>query len=275
MPYEFDFQSYVQKREANPNQKPLQLQNYAFIEDIEHQRELSENGLIQQAVSLGLQAWQLAKGRKYRTHAVEIDASYDRLSSAWTETCYLFKHTGLSIKVIPFQKELFTPYSGKTGVYFGISPMACTLPAPTLKFLFGTGLGALDNGHAPYLTLQRFFDDLTHGLWGKATSIPEALIRWREAAVITQDRAGMLACRDISAAIMAIMKSYLDWDNSEIMREIRRYHDGLDVDWGELDVEKRVHAIEAFMQSDIYLKVGGQPISKIDAQVHDIFRMVL
>ena len=207
--------------------------------------------------------------------AVDIDASYDRLSSVWTETCYDFKHSGLAIKVIPFQKEMFTPYSGKNGVYFGISPMACTLPAAPLKFLFGTGLGALDNGHAPYLTLKRFFDDMTRGLWGKATSIPDALIRWREAAMITQDRAGILACRDISAAIMVIMKASLDWDNAEIMREIRRYHDGLDVDWGELDVEKRVRAIEAFMQSDIYLPVGGLPMQTVDEQVHDIFKMVL
>ena len=270
MPYTFDFQSYVQRRQADPSKKKLNLQNYAFIEDIEHQRELSENGLIQQAVNLGLQAWQLAKGRKIKANAKEIDGSFDRILAVWQETEYSFKHSGLSVKIIPFQTELFTPYSGKSGVYFGISAKTCILPSSTLKFLFGAGLGALDNGHAPYLTLGRFFDDLTRGLWGKAMSIPESLLHWYRAAAITQDRAGMLACRDISAAMMAIMHSCLDWDNAEIMREIRRYHDGLDVDWGDPEIEKRIRAIEAFMQSEIYMKVGGRPIGEIDARVREI-----
>ena len=80
---EFDFQSYVHKREANPDRQIMRIQNYAFIEDIEHQREIAQRGIVRQAVSLGLRAWQFAEGRRLKSKSkdiakVQID-NYDEL----------------------------------------------------------------------------------------------------------------------------------------------------------------------------------------------------
>ncbi len=269
--YMFDFQSYVQRRQANPSRIPVRIQNYAYIEDIEHLRQISEHDLIHQAVSLGLRAWQFAEGRKLKSKSKPIDESFERISKAWLETCFTFNHQSLLLKFIPTQRRLFESYGGQDGVFFGLSNDAVNLPSPSLKFLFGRGIGALDNGHVPYLTLSRFFDDMTRGLWNFAAQIPDALIHWRRSAEITEDRAGLLASRDISAAIMSMMRMNLDWDNAEIMREIRRYHEGLDVDWGDPEIEKRVKALEIFMKSCIYLRSGGLSMDETDAQVSQIF----
>ena len=267
----FDFQSYVQRRQASPSRAPVRIQNYAYIEDIEHLRQIADSDVIRQAVSIGLQAWQFASRRSLKNKSKIVDESFERITKAWVETCFLFNHQALTLKFVSTQTTLFEPYGDNDGVFFGLSNQATTLPSGALKFLFGRGIGALDNGHVPQLTLQRFFDDITRGLWDMAAQIPDALIHWRRSAEITEDRAGLLACRDMSSAIMAIMRSQLDWDNPEIMREIRRYHENLDVDWGTSDIEKRVKALEIFMKSNIYLRSGGLPMSEIDKQVGQLF----
>lgn len=266
----FDFQSYVQRRQANPDKSPVRIQNYAYIEDIEHLRTIASLDILRQAVSLGLQAWQFAEGRKLQKKSQDIGKSCERVSLAWNEVCFSFTHSPHPLKIIPIQKTPFEAYGDSDGVFFGISPDACGLPTSTLKFLFGRGIGALDNSHVPYITLQRFFDSATRGLWERATQFPDALLHWRCAAEITEDRAGMLACRDISGAIFGIMRMELDWDNDEIMREIRRYHEGLDVDWGESVVEKRIKAIEIFTKSNLYQHAGGLTMQDVDEQVKRI-----
>ena len=80
-----------------------------------------------------------------------------------------------------------------------------------------------------------------------------------------------MAARDMSAAILIIMKSELDWDDSEILREIRRYHEKRDVDWGEKFVENRVRALELFAESRIYRRTSGRPIAEIDESVRKIY----
>ena len=266
----FDFQSYVQKRRADADHRPTKVQNYAYILDIDLQRQLSQLDIAHHAVKLGLQAWRLFEGRKLQSHAHDIARDNERVSKTWLEVCYTFNHAALPIKSIATQHSLFEAYGGDDGTFFGISGTALTLPSNSLKFLFGRGIGALDNGHVPYLTLLRAINGMTRGLFEFATQIPEALLHWQRSADITEDRAGILAARDISAAIFGIMKSELDWEDTEIMQEIRRYHEHLDVDWGNDKVKKRVQAIELFMTSDLY-RAAGRPIGEIDNEVKKLY----
>ena len=269
----FDFQSYVLRQQANSSKVPVRLQNYAYIEDIERLRKLASSDLVRQAMSLGIQAWRLAQGRRVQAQSREIGRveQGERISKTWSEVCYLLGHTPLNLRLVPAQETLFEAYGEAESAFFGISGAACSLPTTTLRFLFGRGIGALDNGHVPYLTLERFLTAATRGLWTKATMIPDALLHWQRFADITEDRAGMMAARDISAAIMGMMKQNLDWDDAEIMREIRRYHEKLDVDWGTPEIEKRVKALELFTESNLYRTTGGRPIDQIDEGVKEIF----
>ena len=80
-----------------------------------------------------------------------------------------------------------------------------------------------------------------------------------------------MACRDLSAAIFSIMRMSLDWESDEIMREIRRYHEKRDVDWGSRDIEKRVRALEAFAGSSLFLPSGGRDINEVDETVRKMY----
>ena len=219
---------------------------------------------------MGLQAWRLVEGRKLQAHAHDVGRENERISKVWAEVCVAFNHSVLPIKLMNTQRSFFEPYDGQSGTFFGLSGAGCALPASTLRFLFGRGIGALDHGHVPYLTLLRAFNGLTRGLLERVSKIPEALLHWQRSAEITEDRAGILAARDISAAIFAIMKSSLDWDDGEIMKEIRRYHENLDVDWGSSEIQKRVKSIEIFMTSNLY-RANGRPIQEVDGEVRKLY----
>ena len=269
---EFDFQSYVSCRRADGGHRPTRVQNYAYLDDIERQRQLSDIRILHKALGVGLQAWRFTEGRRLQREAVEPNhKGVAHLVRAWADVCFAFEHDTLPLRVVPSQKGFFEAYGSDDGVFFGLSGPACSLAVSQLKFLFGRGIGMLDNGHVPYLTLRRFADGLTRGLVGLAEQFPEALLHWYRSAQITQDRAGMLACRDISSAIFVLMKSSLDWGDGEIMREIRRYHEKLDVDWGTVEIERRVRALELFMTSRIYLRTSGCPIEQVDADVRRLY----
>ena len=55
------------------------------------------------------------------------------------------------------------------------------------------------------------------------------------------------------------------------MRELRRYHNKQDVDWGENEVEKRIRAIEIFMESRIYRRTAGRSMRDIDEAVQELY----
>ena len=269
---EFDFQSYVSCRRADGAHRPTRVQNYAYLEDIERQRQLSDIHILHKALAIGLRAWRYTEGRRLQNSAVELNhQGVAHIVRTWADVCFAFSHDTLPIRIIPQQQAFFEPYGSDDGIFFGLSGPACSLAVSQLKFLFGRGIGALDNGHVTYLTLRRYVNGLTRGLLGIAEQVPEALLHWYRSAQITQDRAGLLACRDISSAIFVLMKSELDWTEGEIMREIRRYHEKLDVDWGNDEIEKRIKALELFASSRIYQKMGGNPIEQVDAEVSKIF----
>lgn len=267
---DFDFQSYILKRKADSNKTVIHMQNYAYLGDIERRRQLSQLDVVQHLVSLGLQAWKTFEGRKIQAQTAELPAD-DKRAHLWADVCFDFQHAPLPLKLYPPQKSFLEPFGGFEGTFFTVSPSTAVLPKNVLKFIFGRGIGALDNDHIPWLTLSRFANHLTRGLFDKATQIPELLLHWRRCADITEDRAGLLAARDISAAIFAIMKCELDWNDDEILKEIQRYHHKQDVDWGELRVEKRVRALEAFMQSRLYLKYSGCDMAQVDRIVSGVY----
>ena len=93
----FDFQSYVERREANPGRKSIRLQNYAYIDDIENLREIADNEIICQAISLGLQAWQFAEGKKLRKSAKDVDKKLERVSLAWREVCFVARRQRMPV----------------------------------------------------------------------------------------------------------------------------------------------------------------------------------
>ena len=270
MQTDFDFTSYISRRKGVASQVGIRLQDYAYLEDIERMRQLSQRDFVRQGLSLGLQAWKLARMRRINANSRLIEADAN-VSQIWSDVCAKFRHAPLPLRIMPMQDDWIVPWGDDGGTFFTLSPRGYALPTSSMQFIFGRAIGALDNSHVPWMTITQFVDDLTHGIWNKATQIPDILLHWSRCAQITQDRAGILASRDISGAIYVIMKSSLDWGDDEIMRELRRYHNKQDVDWGENEVEKRIRAIEIFMESRIYRRTAGRSMRDIDEAVQELY----
>ncbi|MBO5752909.1 MAG: hypothetical protein J6S69_04345 [Proteobacteria bacterium] len=115
----FDFQSYVLRQQANSSKVPVRLQNYAYIEDIERLRKLASSDLVRQAMSLGIQAWRLAQGRRVQAQSREIGRveQGERISKTWSEVCYLLGHTPLNLRLVPAQ-ELCLKLMARLKVHF-------------------------------------------------------------------------------------------------------------------------------------------------------------
>jgi hypothetical protein len=253
----FDFQTYIAAH--RPTGAPrVVLQNYAFIEDMKHIRDLSKIPLLPQMMEKGLQAWRYTEKRRLQRNSRDISLE-PRSARVWQEVCLSLGEPIHEARLMPEQKLFFEPYGDGKETFFGLSLAASQLPVTSLRFIFGQGIGALANGHVPYLTLMRFVDHLTRGFSEWATEFADALLHWQRYAVITRDRAGLLASHDMSAAIFIIMRSLLDWSDDEIMLEIRRYHSGQETDFGEKEIRTRIHALQIFEKSTLYAESCGYP----------------
>lgn len=272
----FDFQSYIARRKPLSKGFHLDFQNYAYDEDMRRLRQLTQFSWAKQAFVWGLQAWKLAERSRIFKSGRPI-ANDARASRLWLECCRHFDVSPSEVIIMPKQTTYFEAYGDDKEVFFALSADALGLPSSALRFVFGCGIGAQSNGHIPLQTLHRFADGLSRGVTGRATAMFDHLLHWERVAAITRDRAGLLASRDISAAILAMTKEELDWNDQEILSELRRYHEGLSCDWGSRDVERRIRALERFQESELYGKDAPHPgrpkkaMDQVDEEVRGIY----
>lgn len=253
----FDFQTYIAAHRLT-GAPHVTLQNYAYIEDMKHQRDLANIPLLPQMMKKGLQAWSFTEKLRLRRNSRDISLE-PRSARLWQEVCLSMGEPVHEARLMPEQKLFFEPYGDGKETFFGLSLAGSQLPVTSLRFIFGQGIGALANGHVPYLTLMRFVDHLTRGFSEWATEFADAILHWQRYAVITRDRAGLLASHDLSAAIFIIMRATLDWSDDEIMLEIRRYHAGMETDFGKREVQTRIEALRLFEKSTLYAEACGYP----------------
>lgn len=83
------------------------------------------------------------------------------------------------------------------------------LPNPELTYIIGHELGHIKSGHVLYHLIARSSKQLISQLGplgGVAKPLELALSYWDRMSEFTADRAGLLACQDLDAALRAIMK---------------------------------------------------------------------
>ena len=105
--------------------------------------------------------------------------------------------------------EIYTQWSygvnaGTLGYKNNTIIILCTgavdlLPEPELTFVVGHELGHIKSNHVRYLTLGQNLSKLSMTVRGLYSA-------WNRKSEFTADRAGLLACQDLNAALSAIMK---------------------------------------------------------------------
>lgn len=75
-----------------------------------------------------------------------------------------------------------------------------------LRFIIGHESGHVKSGHVLYHLMTAFISQLLSSVPGLGTALPSALNYWNRMSEFTADRAGLLACQDLNAALSAIMK---------------------------------------------------------------------
>ena len=108
MQTDFDFTSYISRRKGVASQVGIRLQDYAYLEDIERMRQLSQRDFVRQGLSLGLQAWKLARMRRINANSRLIEAD-DNVSQIWSDVCAKFRHAPLPLRIMPMQDDWIVP----------------------------------------------------------------------------------------------------------------------------------------------------------------------
>jgi Zn-dependent protease with chaperone function len=160
-----------------------------------------------------------------------------------------------------------------------------------LLSVIGHECGHIHNSHVVYLTAMHF---LTHMLsaflqWFVAPA-KLALSGWSRRAEITCDRAGLLCCRSLETSTRALTKLALG--STKLYAELNldafldQYEEGKEGigKYTELFANhpwlpKRVMALRAFAESELYTKhignpSGGLSMEQVDEKVHGIIKIV-
>lgn len=119
----------------------------------------------------------------------------DILPEIYTKWTY-----GLNAYTTGYKKDtILVVYSGAVDL----------LPEPELKYIVGHEMGHIKSGHVLYHVMASVISEALQemGILGKAAApIQLALGYWNRMSEFTADRAGLLACQDLDAALSATMK---------------------------------------------------------------------
>lgn len=123
-------------------------------------------------------------------------------------------HPGLSVRVMTWI-GVPTWDDGERPCFAIFSPASLALPDPELTFLVGAGLAEMLFDHDHYRCL---LSDRPES--GTLTILPApveaAWLRWRMKAPVSTDRAGLLACGSLGAALRALLRSVLGLPSSAL-----------------------------------------------------------
>lgn len=119
----------------------------------------------------------------------------DRLPQIYTQWCY-----GINAYTTGFKNDtLLVIYTGAVDL----------MTDPELTYIVGHEMGHIKSGHVLYHVMASMIGQIVHamGLLGPmVTPLQLALSYWNRMSEFTSDRAGLLACQDLDAALSATMK---------------------------------------------------------------------
>jgi Zn-dependent protease with chaperone function len=152
---------------------------------------------------------------------VQLMGSYLRATQDSFPDLYRLIKEGCEVLDIPKQPQLYLQPGGLNAFTAGVEKPIIVLNAglvdqlseDQLRFVIGHELGHIKSGHVLYYQIAvllpiiaQVIDTATLGLGGLLSiGLQVALVRWQRMSELTADRAGLLACQDVNAAIGAMI----------------------------------------------------------------------
>ncbi len=159
-----------------------------------------------------------------------------------------------------------------------------------LRFVIGHEMGHVQNNHVVYGTALRLLKGNLLMLFRILMPPAEAMLKdWSRKAEITCDRAGLICCRDLDAAMSSFVKMacgsttlYEELNVETYIEQLEAGRDGLGR-FGELlashpYLPKRIRALQLFAESRLYRNElgleGGLELDAVDAKTAEILRIL-
>ncbi len=159
-----------------------------------------------------------------------------------------------------------------------------------LRFVIGHEMGHVQNNHVVYGTALRLLKGNLLMLFRILMPPAEAMLKdWSRKAEITCDRAGLICCRNLDAAMSSFVKMacgsttlYEELNVETYIEQLEAGRDGLGR-FGELlashpYLPKRIRALQLFAESRLYRNElgleGGLELDAVDAKTGEILRIL-
>lgn len=276
---DFDFARWIAARRSSMDQQVRDGVAYAFTGEIKFRRTLAAARPVTIAIEATTRLWKDAARAELLGSAVKVSSSqYPRVYAAARAAAQnlrvtlptLFAVSSNAFKV----KALGTEDSPYLVVNMGLAEQ---LSEDDLVFALGHELGHIQNGHILYNTALHYLSNSAAFFvrWAVQPAIM-TLQAWSRRAMVTCDRAGLLAVRDPDKAIHSLVKLAMGTANDSSF-SVEEYLKDLPTAKGGVGrytelfrshpyVPKRVNALRTFAESAYYAVVtGADPTGKPSA----------
>lgn len=287
---DFDFQAYVQRRAAHSAGKGAGSRgalSYSFTRDRALQRTLRRTRFVGHALR--------ATARLGESHEAILDGSTPITESSHPTVIAAATMAASRLETVRPELRVTRELAGRPSAVIDLDGTPTVVFAePTLEllaeeglvFAVGTHLGQIECGHVPYLTTRHALEHVAEAFYGVIAKPAQiALEAWAKLGVISSDRAGLLACRDLDVArvslvaLTSLAAGLTDrLDPSHYLAELgREPREPSELDAYAPTLAVRLEALSLFAESAVYAhamgRSDGRPIAAVDTDVEAIVKI--
>ncbi len=292
--YEFDFAGYVERKKNPGGVRGLGsgYGDYAFSGDIKVRRRLDTLKPVQLVVRSMVRLFKRVRKNELLGNAVKITRrQFPELFDATAQcaaalditmpTVYVTNNSSINAGTYGTDEESFIVLN---------SGLVSMFDADEILYVIGHECGHLQNNHVVYKTVL----DIMKSGAGKVisyaiTPASLALNSWSRRAEITCDRAGLICCKNETAALSAMLKLavgskqlFEKADLEEFMGQVDELQEGVGrfAEYFETHpyIPKRLHALKMFAGSNYYRsyigETGGEPLDEVDRNVEKLIQVL-
>ena len=286
------FAGYVQDRQAKVRGGTREDRRYAYGADLAMLRTFEKIPPIQLAVSAVVRTYKDLLRNQYLGTTVRVGP--DQLARIHTIAKECAFTLGVPMPTVyvansPFMNA-YTFGTNDDSFIVVHARLVDDFSDDELRFVIGHEMGHVQNNHVVYGTALRLLKGNLLMLFRILMPPAEAMLKdWSRKAEITCDRAGLICCRDLDAAMSSFVKMacgsttlYEELNVETYIEQLEAGRDGLGR-FGELlashpYLPKRIRALQLFAESRLYRNElgleGGLELDAVDAKTAEILRIL-